>query len=126
MLEREDVIISPGRFKITLQKADTVLNRKYYERFPNFHQGMIWIRRIPRRRNVYMHIGNEPKHSKGCPLTGTYPVHLADGSAKVVSSTDAYKRLYGLLLPYLVDTEEYSVYITVGGMIEMIKWEAWK
>ena len=88
-----ETCIPEGRYEIKL-RTEGGLHRRYLERFPSTHKGMLWLQDVPNFRWIYIHIGNDEGDTDGCPLVGKYPVVLPDGEFKVVESTKAYLALY--------------------------------
>jgi hypothetical protein len=93
-----------GRFKIELRKVGG-MTRKYKKRFPDTHKGMLWLRKVPNFKYVYIHIGNKPEDSEGCILVGD---KFSPGI--VMNSTSTYSKLYPILTEAMLDEE---VYITI-------------
>jgi len=83
--------IPAGDYPITFNKADTLLTRKYKERFSEWFTWHIEIQDIPDFDKVYIHIGNDEKDTAGCPLIGFY-INYKEGTNG--NSTDAYKEFY--------------------------------
>lgn len=97
--ERRDVkvpgetCIPVGTYEITLRTKGR-LHQKYLRRFPEMHEGMLWLRRVPDFRWVYIHIGNTDDDTEGCPLVGELPASMPDGEFEVHRSVAAYKKVY--------------------------------
>jgi len=91
--------IPAGTYEIGLRTEGRKHN-DYLKRFgKEFHKGMLWIRNIPNYKYVYIHIGNKPKDTLGCPLTG----FVADcRQESVSSSTGAYKLIYPIIVRELL------------------------
>lgn len=110
--------IPEGRYKVVLRKAGRIHN-KYMKRndlkeLGVDHQGMLHITGITKNplltfHYVYIHIGNNPKDTLGCPLTGT-----KKGKDCVISSTLAYAKMYNRVLEAFDRGEE--VWFTVKNM----------
>lgn len=86
------------------------MNRKYRERFPRMHKGMLQITGITGFGLVFLHIGNTHNDTRGCPLTGHYWEQSGD-DYKVCQSGFAYQQLYAQLLA-LVQKEVIKVRVT--------------
>ena len=65
-------------------------HEKYKHRFPDTHEGMIWLRNVPGFSWVYIHIGNTPADTLGCILVG-----LSKDPDTVYQSVKAYNKIYG-------------------------------
>ena len=84
--------IPSGTYELTLRNEGG-MTKRYAKRFPNMHKGMIWLRDVPDFKYVYIHIGNYPKDTDGCILVG-----MRAKQEMIVGSTDAYRRMYPLLV----------------------------
>ena len=78
-----------GTYRVELRKEGG-MHKRYAERFPEFHLGMLWLREVPRFKWVYLHTGNDEDDTEGCPLVGD--TLKFDG--RVLDSVAAYKRIY--------------------------------
>jgi len=67
-------------------------HKRYSDKFPSFHQGMLWIKDVPEFEYILIHIGNYIRNTEGCYLVGTTPI-MGD-PLSIGSSTKAYKRFY--------------------------------
>lgn len=98
--------IPAGRYRITLRKEGGFHNR-YSRKFPEMHQGMLWVRNVPNFTYVLIHIGNDDDDTAGCLLVGS----SADKDAGFVGrSTQAYKEVYPRIRDALLADE--PVWIT--------------
>jgi len=69
------------------------MHQRYTKRFPDFHEGMIWLMDVPLFEWVYIHIGNTPRDTEGCILVG-----MERGDDRIMSSTYAYRLIYPLIV----------------------------
>ena len=83
--------IPAGEYDVTLRTVGG-FNRRYTQKFPEFHCGMLWIRNVPNFEYVLIHIGNTDEDTSGCLLVGE-GVNTNNGIS-VTRSTPAYKTLY--------------------------------
>lgn len=98
--------VPAGRYKITLRKTGG-FHRRYTDKYPNMHKGMLWVRDVPNFEYILIHTGNTDEHTSGCLLTGL----TADAHKGFVGrSVDAYKDIYPEIAEALEKGEE--VYIT--------------
>ena len=81
--------IPMGRYRVTLRKVGG-FHKRYAEKFPNMHKGMLWVRDVPNFEYILIHIGNTDEHTAGCLLVG----RTADMKGTIGRSTDAYKDIY--------------------------------
>lgn len=99
--------IPGGRFEIKL-RTEGGFHQNYRKRFGKFHRGMLELQDVPGFKYILIHIGNTPKDSLGCLLTGkTWDMK----SPMITSSEVAYKLLYQLVVDRLLAGER--VWITV-------------
>jgi len=84
--------IPAGIYDLKL-RTEGGMTKRYAEKFPDMHRGMIWLQDVPDFTFVYIHIGNYPRDTDGCILVGTGHGHEA-----VWNSTVAYKRIYPLIV----------------------------
>jgi hypothetical protein len=80
--------IPAGCYKLGLRTKGG-MTKRYENRFPDMHQGMVWLRHVPLFDYVYIHIGNTAQDTEGCILVG-----LAKDENQIVSSTAAYELIY--------------------------------
>lgn len=97
------------------------LHTLYGQKFPDIHQGMILIKNVPGRTGVEFHIGNSVRDTEACLLTGTTCNNNQLEPGRLVSSTDAYLRMYprvrdGILAPA-------GAKLLIGTPTELIKFE---
>lgn len=117
--EREEKVpgktrIPEGVYEIKLREEDSPMNKKYFERYPNLHKGMLWLQDVPGFEYIYIHIGNKHEHTDGCLLTGDSLASNAQGAGGVGyvgNSGQAYKRLYPKVVEAL--DKGNKVYITI-------------
>jgi hypothetical protein len=106
-----ETCIPPGQYEVKL-RTDSAKFQKYYDRFPDFHRGMLWLQDVPGFTYVYIHIGNTDDHTEGCLLPGLAPVMLPDGEFTVGRSKDAYVALYKRVCAAFDKNERVFVNIT--------------
>lgn len=97
--------IPMGRYRITLRKVGG-FHKRYTDKFPNMHKGMLWVRDVPGFEYILIHIGNTDEHTAGCLLVG----RTADMKGTIGRSTDAYKDIYPPIAEALMEGED--VWIT--------------
>lgn len=85
--------IPDGLYRLALRKEGG-LHKKYAQKYPGIHQGMLWIKDVPGFEWVYIHVGNKRGHTEGCQLPGDSINNNQIGDGFVGRSGDAYKRLY--------------------------------
>lgn len=87
--------IPAGEYSITVRKVGGFHNR-YSRKFPNHHQGMLWVRDVPNFEYILIHIGNTDDNTAGCLLVGKNG--NTSGELTVGNSTGAYKALYAKVI----------------------------
>lgn len=97
--------IPAGEYTIKLMKIGE-MHRKYINKFP-FHQGMLWLQDVPGFSNIYIHIGNSKKDTKGCILLGT----KTSGDDLIIGSTTAYTKLYLRVIDAMKAKERVTIKI---------------
>lgn len=107
-----ETCIPYGTYPVTL-RTEGGFHARYQERFPDMHEGMLWIRDIPDFRFVLIHIGNiavgEDDDTDGCILPGERYRADENGEFSVGRSEDAYRRIYPVVRDALNDGEEVEL-----------------
>jgi hypothetical protein len=101
--------IPPGEYEVEL-RTEGGKHATYLKRYgPEFHKGMLWIRNIPNYKYVYIHTGNKPKDTLGCPLTG----FSADSTKNEIgNSRNAYKLIYPIIRDAILSGECVTIEIS--------------
>ena len=110
--------IPEGTYDITL-RTEGGFHAKYAERFPDIHEGMLWVRDVPNFEYILIHCGNTDEHTAGCLLLGDSQENnqLVDDGF-IGKSTQAYKRVYPKILKALNDGEDVRIeYIDLNDVI---------
>jgi hypothetical protein len=110
--EREEKIpgetcIPEGTYNLELRNEGS-MTQKYAARYPETHQGMIWLRDVPGFSYVYIHVGNHPKDTEGCILVG-----MSSGVDNIGSSRHAYEEMYEQIAEAIQSEEGCT--ITISG-----------
>lgn len=83
--------IPEGVYEIKLRKEGGFHNH-YEKKFPAIHKGMLELQDVPDFTFILIHIGNAPKNTDGCLLTGSsYSISRPNW---ISSSTNAYLDVY--------------------------------
>jgi len=87
--------IPAGEYKLELRKAGR-LHRIFSDRWEWHQAGMIWLRRVPNFKWIYLHPGSNDNHTDGCILVGDQPTtnFLEPGADNLHKSRTAYARIY--------------------------------
>ena len=85
--------IPAGVYQIKLRNAGG-MTKRYAKRYPDIHQGMLWLQDVEGFQWVYIHVGNKRGDTEGCILVGDTLNNnlLKDGMTG--SSGNAYQRIY--------------------------------
>jgi len=105
-----ETCIPVGRYEVGL-RTEGGMNKRYEVRFPLFHRGMLWIKKVLGFQYIYFHPGNDDDDTEGCVLMGRHPMILPDGEFKVADSVSAYKTLYKKIIKAFDDGRR--VFVTV-------------
>lgn len=100
--------IPAGTYHIEL-RTEGGFHQRYSRRFPGMHKGMLWVRDVPGFEFILIHIGNDDDDTAGCLLVGNEVRQNVTGPGKILHSTDAYKRIYPLVVEKLIAGEEVSI-----------------
>lgn len=96
---RGETRIPAGVYRLGVRREGK-MNDEYLRKFPKMHKGMIWILDVPEFEFVYIHILNKAIESLGCIGVGDVVNNNAIPGAFgfLGDSTDAYRRLYPVIL----------------------------
>jgi hypothetical protein len=101
--------IPAGRYKIEL-RTEGGMTKRYAERFPDLHKGMLWLQDVPGFEYIYIHTGNNDDHSDGCLIVGDTQSQNITARGEVGGSVSAYRRLYKEILEAMASGD---VFITI-------------
>jgi hypothetical protein len=99
-----ETAIPVGIYTLSLRTKGSTLNEYYKKHYPDIHKGMIEIENILEYKNVYIHIGNYPKDTLGCPLVG-----LVKGIDEIKESTKAYYKIYPIIASAILNNEDVTL-----------------
>lgn len=102
--------IPQGTYNITLRKVGG-FHRKYSQRFPEFHQGMLWLRNVPNFEYILVHIGNNDDNTEGCILVGDQATQNVNRDGFIGDSTSAYRRIYPPIAEAILTGEPVTIKI---------------
>ena len=102
--------IPAGTFRLQL-RTEGSLTKKYEERFPDIHKGMLWLLDVPGFEWIYIHCGNTEDHTDGCILVGDTSQQNIESKGFIGNSSAAYKRIYPKIAKAIL--ENRRVYITI-------------
>ncbi len=84
----EETRIPADTYELKLRNGSP-LGHRYAQRFPDIHEGMIWLQDVPNFKWVYIHCGNDDDDTDGCVLVGNYMTF-----GRVLNSRATYRRIY--------------------------------
>jgi hypothetical protein len=99
-----ETAIPKGLYKLGLRTSGSTLNEIYKQKYADIHRGMIELLDIPGYSNVYIHIGNYPKDTLGCPLVG-----MQKGLDAIHGSTAAYYKIYPIISAAILRGEDVEI-----------------
>lgn len=99
--------IPAGTYTIRL-RTEGGLTQKYQQKFPDIHQGMLWLQDVPGFEWVYLHVGNTHEDSEGCILVGESINYETGFQGESVS---AYRNLYPLIANEILGGGEVEITI---------------
>lgn len=102
--------IPAGRYKIELRTFGD-FHRRYSARFPDLHNGMLWLRNVPNFESILIHIGNDDDDTAGCILVGSNPTLNIRKSGWISSSTTTYKNIYPVIAEAIATGDEVWINI---------------
>jgi hypothetical protein len=103
-----DTRIPTGVYEIKL-RDEGGMHKRYWNRFPEMHRGMLWLIGVPGFKWVYIHIGNNKDDTEGCILVGDDPNNNVVEDGFVSQSTAAYKRIYPGIRSAIVNGEPVTI-----------------
>lgn len=114
--------IPAGRYKLGIRHQDTDLtvkhrlsyNKDYLTPWFKFH---IEILNVKNFSGIYIHSGNDQKHTDGCILLGDV-LDVTKSEKPLTPSTPAVKRFYDLVYP-LIDNGVEEVWLTIKDEIDL-------
>lgn len=95
--------IPAGQYAIKL-RTEGRLHEEYAARFPE-HRGMLWLQNVPNFEWIYLHAGNTPENTDGCPLLGD----TLRAAGRVDDSVQAYRRVYGVVSNAILAGEPVTI-----------------
>lgn len=85
--------IPAGEYQVKLRKTGG-FHKRYKNKFPEIHKGMLWIQDVPNFEHVLIHIGNNDDNTAGCLLVGNTSQQNLTENGFIGASKSAYQRIY--------------------------------
>lgn len=103
--------IPAGTYEIKL-RTEGGFHKRYGDKYPKTHKGMLWLQDVPNFTFIYIHIGNSDDDTSGCILVGnSTSSDVINGGGTVGRSVEAYTDLYKRVSGVLLEGEK--VFITI-------------
>lgn len=102
--------IPEGIYDINLRTVGKYHSR-YTQRFPDIHQGMLWLQDVPGFEYILIHVGNTDDDSAGCILVGDTSNQNITDDGSVGNSVSAYKRIYPQIAEAILTGERVTIRI---------------
>ena len=84
--------IPHGIYEVEFREELTPMTKRYRSKYSWF-TWHLWIKNVPGFKNIYIHVGNNDDHSKGCLLVG-FGAQVIEGEFLISSSALAFRALY--------------------------------
>ena len=101
----QETRIPAGTYEIKYRKEGGH-HKKYTQRYPDIHRGMLHVTNVPNFKWILIHVGNTDEHTAGCLLLGdTQENNQIKTNGFIGKSSQAYVRVYDHIAKAL-DMEE--------------------
>ena len=105
----QETRIPAGEYEIKFRKEGG-FHKRYTERYPDIHRGMLHVTNVPNFKWILIHTGNTDEHTAGCLLVGDSQENnsiIKDGF--IGKSVNAYKRIYPDIARAISEKEEVTI-----------------
>ena len=90
----QETRIPAGEYEIKFRKEGG-FHKRYTERYPDIHRGMLHVTNVPNFKWILIHTGNTDEHTAGCLLLGdTQENNQIKTNGFIGKSSQAYIRVY--------------------------------
>ena len=90
----QETRIPAGEYEIKYRKEGG-FHKRYAERYPDIHRGMLHVTNVPNFKWILIHVGNTDEHTAGCLLLGdTQENNQIKTNGFIGKSSQAYVRVY--------------------------------
>ena len=90
----QETRIPAGEYEIKFRKEGG-FHKRYTERYPDIHRGMLHVTNVPNFKWILIHVGNTDEHTAGCLLLGdTQENNQIKTNGFIGKSSQAYVRVY--------------------------------
>ena len=105
----QDTRIPAGEYEIKFRKEGG-FHKRYTERYPDIHRGMLHVTNVPNFKWILIHTGNTDEHTAGCLLLGdTQENNQIKTNGFIGKSSQAYVRVYDYIAKALDMDEKVTI-----------------
>ena len=105
----QETRIPAGKYEIKYRKEGG-FNKRYSERYPDIHRGMLHVTNVPNFKWILIHVGNTDEHTAGCLLLGdTQENNQIKTNGFIGKSSQAYVRVYDKIANVLDMGEKVTI-----------------
>ena len=105
----QETRIPAGKYEIKYRKEGG-FNKRYSERYPDIHRGMLHVTNVPNFKWILIHVGNTDEHTVGCLLLGdTQENNQIKTNGFIGKSSQAYVRVYDKIANVLDMGEKVTI-----------------
>ena len=105
----QETRIPAGEYEIKYRKEGG-FHKRYNERYPDIHRGMLHVTNVPNFKWILIHVGNTDEHTAGCLLLGdTQENNQIKTNGFIGKSSQAYVRVYDKIANVLDMGEKVTI-----------------
>ena len=105
----QETRIPAGEYEIKFRKEGGS-HKRYTERYPDIHRGMLHVTNVPNFKWILIHVGNTDEHTAGCLLLGdTQENNQIKTNGFIGKSSLAYVRVYDKIAGVLDMGEKVTI-----------------
>ena len=105
----QETRIPAGEYEIKYRKEGG-FHKRYNERYPDIHRGMLHVTNVPDFKWILIHVGNTDEHTAGCLLLGdTQENNQIKTNGFIGKSSQAYVRVYDKIANVLDMGEKITI-----------------
>ena len=105
----QETRIPAGKYEIKYRKEGG-FHKRYNERYPDIHRGMLHVTNVPNFKWILIHVGNTDEHTAGCLLLGdTQENNQIKTDGFIGKSSQAYVRVYDYIAKALNMKEKVTI-----------------
>ena len=105
----QETRIPAGTYEIKYRKEGGH-HKKYTQRYPDIHRGMLHVTNVPNFKWILIHVGNTDEHTAGCLLLGdTQENNQIKTNGFIGKSSQAYVRVYDYIANALDMKEKVTI-----------------